>query len=137
MSEYKIQISKFEELTDFEGAWTVTDYVAILDRLGVDDADSLPPGEAREMCLLALEDLAPDEAASIVLEHKLGATLSAGKISHYSTECADEKLWEDSGNMDLHHSLFNVGSLLFAANEAAFPTPDAVRITMTVHCPDE
>lgn len=136
MSEYNIEISNFEELTDLEGAWTVADYVAILDRLDVDDAASMPADEAREMCLLALQDLELDEAASVVLEHKLGSELSAGQIKHYSTECAHEKLWEESGNMDLHHSMFDVGSLLFAVNEAAFPTPDAVCVTLMVHCPD-
>ena len=136
MSVYRIRVAQIEELQEVEGDWQPADLVAILEKLGVDGAAALSPQEVREMCLLSLQDLDVAEAAAVVLDYKLGKTLTAGQIKNLSHDCQFDKLWEQGGDMELHRAMFSVGSLLAVVNEQTFPTPDAVRVTLDVECPD-
>lgn len=136
MSDYRIHVARFEELREVDGDWQSADLVAILEKLGVDGAAELSPAEIHEMCILSLQDLEPAQAATVVLEHKLGDVLTDGQIQNLSHDCQFDKLWEQGGDMELHRAMFSVGSLLAAVHEQQFPTPDAVRVTLELECPD-
>lgn len=136
MSVYTIHVALFEELQEVEGDWKPADLAAILKKLDFDGGAGLSPQEVREMCVLSLQDLDAAEAAEVVLDYKLGHILKPGQIKNLSHDCQFDKLWEQGGDMDLHRAMFSVGSLLAVVNEQQFPTPDAVRVTLEVECPD-
>lgn len=136
MPTYSVNVAGFELLEQLDGGWQSSDYVAILEQLDVDGATELEADELREMCVLVLQDLEPAEAAEVLLKHKLADVLTKGQITNYGIESQHEKLWEQSADMELHHKMFDVASLLAVVNRMAFPTPDAVRLTLQIECSD-
>jgi len=136
MTKYRVQVDELEQLAELEGGWLAADYIAVLERLEVAGAAQIPADELREMCLLALQDLEPAKAAAVLLKYRLGTNLSDGQIRNYSVESQHERLWEQAADLEFHHTMFNVASLLNAANEMAFPAPDALRVSLLITCDD-
>ena len=132
MSGFSVHVVDVGELKELDGSWKTSDYVAILEKLDVDGAAQLPADDAREMCILAIQDLEPAGAASVVLDYKLGDVLTPGQIKNYGIDSQHEKLWEQSADMELHHAMFDVSSLLATVNDSVFPTPDAVQVTLDI-----
>ncbi len=137
MPVHHVKVVGFEELSALEGDWTSTDFAALLEKLDMDGGATLTPEEAREMCLLALSDLEPEDAAAVLMSYKLGDKLTEGQIRNYSNECQFEKLWEQSSEMEVHQPMFAVASLLAQINDQQFPTPDALRVKFQVDCSEE
>lgn len=134
MPSCHVRLVEFEELAKLDGDWNATDFSALLVELDMDGGPTLEEAEGKEMCLMALSDLEPEEAASVLLTYKLGKDLTEGQIRNYSNECQFEKLWEQSPEMQLHRKIFAVASLLAEINEQVFPTPDAIRVTLQIEC---
>lgn len=63
-------------------------------------ADSIAADELRDMCLLALQDLEPPAAAAVLLRYKLSNELTEGQITNFSIESQDERLWEQSADLE-------------------------------------
>lgn len=137
MSKFGVVVDGIEELTELDDSWLPTDYVAILTSQDVHGASQISPEELRDMCLFALQDLDPPEAAAILLRYKLGTRLSAGQIKNYSIESQHERLWEQSADLAIHKPMFAIASLLNSVNSMAFPTPDALRVSLTIQCDDK
>ena len=129
MTKYSVEVGAFEELAELDGGWQAADYIAILEKLDVAGAAQIAPEELRDMCLLALQDLDPPKAAAVLLKYRLGTKLSDGQIRNYSIECQNERLWEQAADLEFHHTMFHIASLLNAVNPMEFPTPDALRRT--------
>ena len=136
MTKYQVKVDGFEELAELEQSWVPADYIAILTALDIAGAAQIEPADLRDMCLFALQDQEPPEAAAMLLKYKLGGKLTAGQIRNYSIESQHESLWEQSPDLDLHQSMFAVASLLNAVNSTAFPTPDALRVSLSIQCND-
>lgn len=136
MTKFNVAIDGLEELAKLDDSWQSADYVAILTSLNVQDADQITVDELRDMCLFALQDLDPPEAAAVLLKYKLGTKLSAGQIKNYSIESQHERLWEQSADLEIHQPMFAIASLLNSVNSMAFPTPDALRVSLTIQCDD-
>lgn len=135
MTSCHVSVVEFEELTKLEDDWNAADFTALLTKLDMDGGVKLDAKEGKEMCLMALSDLEPEEAASVLLTYKLEGDLTEGQIRNYSNECQFEKLWEQSAEMELHRRIFSVASLLAEINEQVFPTPDAIKIRLQIDCP--
>lgn len=129
---FDVRVTEFAEFREVPGVWSPERFEALLEDLDYGGTSGIDPNELREMCLLSLSMLPPDEAAEVVLRHQFGSRLRDGQIRNHSHEMLDEKLWEEHADMDLHEDFFHAGSLLFAAHPDDFPTPDAVRIRLRV-----
>ena len=136
MPIYRVEIDGIEELKELEGSWQPTDYIAILQKMDVSGAAEIPAADLREMCVFALQDIDPPEAAALLLNYKLGAALSSGQIRNYSVESQHERLWEQSADLKIHQPMFGVASLLNAASPMVFPTPDALRVSLNISSDD-
>lgn len=132
MTNYRVEVDEIEALTELDGSWQPADYVAVLKQLEVDGAADIPSDELRDMCLFALQDLEPPEAAAALLNYKVGTSLSAGQIKNYSIDSQHERLWEQSADLEFHQAMFAVASLLNAASPMVFPTPDALRVSFKI-----
>lgn len=137
MAKYGVVVDGIEELTELDDSWLAADYVAILTSQDVHGASQIAPEELRDMCLFALQDLDPPEAAAILLKYKLRTRLSPGQIKNYSIESQHERLWEQSADLAVHESMFAIASLLNSVNSMAFPAPDALRVSLSIQCDDE
>lgn len=131
-AQFKLKVIRFSILNELEGVWRLDDFLELLELMEFGDTAGIEADELREVCLMSLQDLGPRDAASLLLQYKLGDKLGKGQISNMSSEMLDEKLWEEDSDMTLHEQLFNVGSLLSAAFPSRFPEPDAVRVTLHI-----
>lgn len=130
--EYFVEVVRFKELREIAGVWGDQDFLKILESLEYGDTTDLEGTELREMCLLSLQDLPPEEAAEVILKLHLGDSLSSGQIQNIAREMLDEKLWEEYADLSLHERLFHVGSLLYETFSTDFPKPDAICVTLNI-----
>jgi hypothetical protein len=135
--EFHVDVLAFSVLEEIEGVWTDKEFGELLAEMEFGSIDGMSRSEVREMCLLSLQDLAPEAAAALVLKYHLGDRLSDGQISNIAADMPDEKLWEEYADMAVHEKLFNVASLMFMAFPNTFPEPDAVRVTVEVTASNE
>ncbi|WP_193171811.1 hypothetical protein [Nisaea nitritireducens] len=132
VNSYKVQVLHFSNILEIEGARTTRDFEALLDAMEYGSQSGMSDDEKREMCILSLQDLEPEEAAYQVLKHDMADLLRDGQMRNAAGEMQDEKLWEEYSNSTLHERFFNAGSLLYAALPKSFPKPDAVRLELQV-----
>jgi len=129
---FAVTVNAFSVLAEIDGSWTSADFKALLDVVEFGETADLTDSDAREMCLMSLQDLPPEEAASLLLRHRLGGRLKSGQIQNLASEMLDEKMWEEYADLALHEQMFAVGSLLYQAYPNIFPEPDAVEAKLTV-----
>jgi len=134
---FAVLVERFIVLQEIEDSWQPGDYIALLDAMEYEAATEIANEELRDMCLMSLQDLEPEDAAAVVLKHRLSDKLSKGQIANISHEMPDEKMWEEYADISLHEQMFNVGSLLYAAFPGTFPKPDAVQVRISVTAKDE
>lgn len=130
--EFQVTVLTFSNILEIEGARNAKDYAALLEAMDYGDQSGLSGEDLRDMCILSLQDMEPDEAAYIVLKHDMGDVLRDGQARNIATEMLDEKLWEEYADTALHERMFNAGSLLYAAFPQSFPKPDAVHTVINV-----
>lgn len=135
-NSFNVEIVRFSNILEIEGAWGGADFKALLDAMEFGDHSQLSDAELREMCIMSLQDQAPDEAAFVVLNHVIPADLKESQLRNMSHEMSSEKLWEEYVDPAFHERLFNVGSLLYAAMPRSFPKPDAVHVSLKVMAGD-
>ena len=83
-----LNIKTVNELTFY---WSNDDFIQLLDRMNLPDANKLNLDELKEMLFMAITDFEPAEAAEIVLTYKLEDRLSAGQIQNIAHDMLDEK----------------------------------------------
>ena len=131
-TNFHVQVLSFSNLLEIEGARTADNFAALLDVMEYGDRSGLNYAELRDMCILSLQDLKPEDAAYLVLKHDMGEVLRDGQARNLASEMLDEKLWEEYAYSSLHERLFNIGSLLYEAFPRSFPKPDAVRVELEI-----
>jgi hypothetical protein len=131
-ANFSVLVKQFQVLEEIDGAWHHDDFIALLDAMDYGDTSDLAAADAREMCLLSLQELEPEAAAGLLLKYRCGSRLNAGQIQNIANEMPEEKMWEEYADMSLHEQMFAVGSLLFQAFPRVFPEPDAVQVDLQV-----
>lgn len=137
MPTFQLRVLADETLTALPDAWTRADHVALLAGASVDDLGGMSAADVEELCLLALQDLGPYDAAGAVLRLRVTDALREGQIDQLSHELGADKQWEQYVGIDLHAALFSVGSLLWKAMPGQFPKPDAVWARIEVVTDDD
>lgn len=135
-NSFQVNVLSFSNILEIDGARTAESYSSLLDALEYGDQTGMSVEDQREMCLLSLQDLAPEEAAYAVLKHDMADVLRDGQLRNAAPEMLEEKLWEEYPDPSLHERMFNAGSLLYAAFPNVFPKPDAVRVVLSVTADD-
>jgi hypothetical protein len=133
---FQVTILSCRLVEEIEGGWTDADFARLLEALDYGDTAGMSAGDLREMCVCSLQDLPLDEAAAMLLGHKLEGALTKGKLKTLSREMEVEKHWEHHADMSVHERLFHVGSLLHQAFPGQVPVPDAVEATFEVTARD-
>jgi len=125
---YHIIINKVKAVEELENAWSDNDYIALLSELGLEDTKDSSSKELWELLLMALSDLEPNEAATLVLKYRMSDALNDNQIDQLSHEMQLDKISEEYPDIALHHELFNVNQLLFKAYNGTFPNAKATII---------
>ena len=122
-------VATIEEITDY---WQHQDYINLLEQFGFPDAQSIKPGNMKDMLYMAITDFEPSEAAAMLLNYKLSTRLSKGQIGQISNDMLLDKISEEYPEIDLHYDLFNINQLLYKAYNGKFPNSKATVIDFTM-----
>lgn len=126
----QVKIISIKTVSELVGYWTNDDFIQLLDRMNLPDADKLKPEELKELLYMATTDFEPEEAAEIILTYKLGDKLTPGQIQTIAHDMTDEKVAETYADPFFHYDLFNINQLLFKAFKGKFPNTEASVIVM-------
>lgn len=130
--KYHLIINNIKSVSELSNAWTLDDYVQLLERFGFEDAQNSKPEEVLELLFMAISDFEPEEAAAIVLEYKLSKKLNSNQIEQISNEMLEDKISEEYADISLHHQLFNINQLLYKAFNGTFPNAKATIIEFEI-----
>jgi len=128
----QVKILGIKTVNELENYWNQDDYVTLLDKMNLPDADKLKPEELKDMLYMAITDFEPEEAAEIILTYKLADRLTAGQIQNIANEMMEEKVAEQYADPSFHYDLFNINQLLFKAYKGRFPNTEASVISMEI-----
>jgi len=126
----QVKIINIKTVNELAQYWTNDDFIQLLDKMNLPDADKIKPEELKDLLYMAITDFEPNEAAEIVLTYKLGETLTPGQIQTIAHEMTDEKVAEQYADPSYHYDLFNINQLLFKAYNGTFPNTEASIITI-------
>jgi len=129
---FEVTRTSFKTLHELENAWTTQQYKDLLTLMDYDQIASVAPAELKDLCLMSLTDLTPEEAAALVLGYIFKDRLNKGQIANLSNEILEEKLWEEYADVALHEEFFNVHQLLYNAFDKDFPLPTAVLFKVSI-----
>lgn len=132
-NSFKVQVTRFDIIRALPDAWANEDYLQLLDVMEYGNVAEIDPAELKDMCMMAITDFEPDEAAKILLEYVLKDKLNKGQIENLSHEMIDEKMWEEYADLETHEKFFNVHQLLYDSFEGTFPRPEAVQINLAIN----
>ncbi|HEX8429434.1 hypothetical protein [Hymenobacter sp.] len=127
MKNFTVERLSFETLTELPNSWQNQDYKNLLRETGYDNPDEIEPAELKAMCLMALTDLEPTEAAQLVLSYLFADQLNTGQIENLAHQMLTEKLWEENPQLTQHEDFYKATQLLFEAYNGKFPRAEAVQ----------
>lgn len=128
----KVHVEKVKTLNEIASYWTHEDYSKLLAEFDFPDAQNVKKENLKEMLFMAITDFETNEAASILLNYKLGNQLNEGQIDSLSHEMTVDKVAEEYPEPNLHYDLFNINQFLFKAYNGKFPNTEATEVTFSV-----
>ncbi len=129
---FNVNISKFVTIQELPNAWTDQKYLELLDQMEFGDTSEIAPADLKEMCMMAITDNEPDEAAKIMLDYVFKERLKEGQKENLAHELIDEKIWEEYADLSMHEDFFNVAQFLYQAYNGKFPHPEAVKFQIII-----
>ena len=130
--KYHIIINSVKTVDALKDAWTNEDYIVLLEKFGIEDSSESSTSELLELLFMAISDFEPEEAAAIILDHKLADQLNENQIEQISHEMLLDKISEEYADISLHHQLFNINQLLHKAYNGTFPNAKATVVEFEI-----
>lgn len=128
----KVSIQDVKTVNEFDFYWKNEDYIKLLDEFDFPGADKSKPEDLVDLLYMAISDFEPDEAARILLNHKLGEELNEGQVQSISHEMLKDKVAEEYREPALHLDLFCINQLLYKAYNGKFPNTEASIIDIEI-----
>ncbi|MGO3408501.1 hypothetical protein [Marinomonas sp.] len=133
-AKFSIELESFHKISAIPNAWSRSQYLTLMTLMELDDGlEELTDAELKDMCLMSLNDLAPADAANVVLTSLFSDDVTPGKIDQLSHEMADDRLWEEYSDCQFHERFFNAYGLLREAFNGIFAQPTGVDFSITLH----
>ena len=128
----KVKITNVETVNEVPSYWTNEDFSNLLKEFDFPESDTIKKENLKEMLHMAITDFDPNEAASIILNYKLGDTLNEGQIQSISHEMTVDKVAEEYPEPNLHYDLFSINQLLYKAFNGKFPNTEATLLAFEI-----
>jgi hypothetical protein len=135
--KFDLEVIDYKKVSSIKEAWNTQDYTAILELMDNDDVAGMSDSDIKEMCMMSLNDLEPEEAANVVLTHLFGDVITSGKIDQIASQMSDDRLWEEFADPQFHEKLFNAYGLLREAFNGIFTKPTGVITRLLIHAENE
>ncbi|MEZ4387166.1 MAG: hypothetical protein R3D98_06235 [Candidatus Krumholzibacteriia bacterium] len=127
--DFQAQLLAWQEIHELPDGWPGNRLLALLVRLEV---DGVAESEAADLALLALQDLAPDEAADRVLEVIFGDTMRGGVRRNLAHDLTGVRPWEEFADLSRQAGIFEAVVLLQKAFPRDYDRPDAVAVDLSL-----
>jgi hypothetical protein len=130
--KYAIKIHKISTVNALPDAWNLNDYKELLILFDFADTESNDILELQELLFMAIAEFQTNEAAAILLDYRLSASLSEGQINQLSNEMLSDRISEEYPEIGLHKDLFLVNQLLYAAYNGKFLNTEASIVSFDI-----
>lgn len=130
--KYKVNLLNVDTIDEIDGKWTHDDYVELLEVFEYGDAGDATDSDLKELLYMAISDFEPQEAASLILTHKLGSELNEGQIEQISNDMLKENVAEHYSDISFHSRLFDINVFLYKAYNGKFPHAKASVIKIKI-----
>lgn len=118
---------------DLPNSWADEDYLDLLNQLEIEDLAGLAGNDLLEILLMALQDLEPEDAADLVLSHKLRNRITPGSRQNIVQDLMEgQRPWEEFADVRLHPCIFTAAVLLYKALPKLIEKPDIRQLTLKV-----
>lgn len=133
--KYKVNLIDVTSIDEIDGKWSHDDYVELLDVFEYGDPGDASDQDLKELLYMAITDFEPQEAAELILKHKLGNELNAGQIEQISNDMLKENVAEHYSDISFHSRLFDINEFLYKAYNGKFPHAKAsvVKVKIVPH----
>jgi hypothetical protein len=128
--KFNCKFNDIKSIHVIEGYWNNNDFANLLEEMDFEEAKTSSPEDLPELLDMALSDLEPHEAATVLLNYKLGDKLTKGQIQNLSHEMVEDDESEEHPDISIHYPLFNINQLLHKAFNGIFPNAKATQISM-------
>ena len=130
---FDVSVTTVKDIYDMPGTWSDDDYRQILTALEVDGVEEISASDLPDMTIMALQDMEVEDAADVVLAHKLLKRISAGSRRNIIEDLLDgQRSWEEVADIKLHALLFAASVLLHKAFPKHFMRPDMMQVVFEV-----
>ncbi len=116
---------------DMPGWWSDNIFRQILQQVEYDEIAEIDPADLRDMAVMALQDIKPEQGAEAVLA-VLAGDLSRGVRQNLAHEMKESRIWEEFANPAAHAAIFATAVLLHEAFPKVYPRPEIARLTLQV-----
>lgn len=131
--KFLVTVVGLVKVHDLPNSWSDQEYLDLLNQLEVEDLDNLAGNDLLEILLMALQDLEPEEAADLVLAHKLQKRISPGSRQNIVQDFLEgQRPWEEFADTQLHPDIFRAAVLLNKALPKLIEKPDIRQLTLQV-----
>jgi hypothetical protein len=131
LKRFDVSVTALKKIDDMPGAWTESDYRALLRELEIDGVDDLGGSDLFDVLVMALQDLGTEQAGERVLAYQLQQRISRGVRENIVQDLLEgQRAWEENSNIFLHADIFAACVLLYAAFPREYPKPDMMRLDL-------
>ena len=128
--KFNCKFNDIKSIHVIEGYWNNDDFANLLEEMDFAEAKTSSLEDLPELLDMALSDLEPHEAATVLLNYKLADKLTKGQIQNLSHQMVEDDESEEHPDISIHYPLFNINQLLHQAFNGIFPNAKATEISM-------
>jgi hypothetical protein len=130
--KYNISLEEINSIDEITDKWSRQDYLNLLELFEYGNAGDVKEDEILDLLKLVISDTDPQEAASLLLNYKLGEELNAGQIEQLSNDMLKENVAEHYSDISFHSRLFDINVFLYKAYNGKFPHARASVIKLKI-----
>ena len=127
---FRVIIENYQVIDVMPNGWSSEAYRRLLKTLEFEELPTLSEEELSGYSVLALQELEPEEAATIVLRQLLPSRIKDGQIQNLREDMKVDRQWEENPDMGCHELIFNAQLLLSEAFPDDYQKPDVGHLTV-------
>ena len=113
MKQFRVTQVALTSIYDMPASWDSAEYRSLLQQLEIEDINDLSDGDLFDILAMGLQDMEFEQAADLVLAHKLQTNVTPGSRRNIIEDLLeDQRPWEQLSDIRLHSRVFAAAVLL-------------------------
>lgn len=131
MKQFRVTQVALTSIYDMPASWDSTEYRNLLQQLEIEDIDDLSDADLFDILAMGLQDMEFEQAADLVLAHKLQANVTPGSRRNIIEDLLeDQRPWEQLSDIRLHSRVFAAAVLLNKVFPRSFSRPYMMKLIL-------